>query len=118
MRALIVACFALLIAIPCFAQPSVTVEPSQGPPAAEIKIEGKGFKPGEEVNIVINLGEGEKVALGTVKEDVVKANKKGEFSVVSGIPFNAKPGVYKINVTGNKGSSTEVKIEVTPKEKK
>ncbi len=108
----------LLFAAPCFAQPTVTITPSKGAPTTPIKIEGKGFQPNEEIDIIITLDEGEKVGLGTEKVDIVVTNEKGEFSVNSGIPANAKPGSYKINIIGSKGSNAEAKIEVTPKEKK
>lgn len=110
----------LILAVPVivFAQPQVTITPSKGEPATVITIEGKGFKSEEEIDIVITLDEGEKVGLGTEKVDVVKADANGTFSVKSGIPINAKPGKYKIEIIGNKGSVLETTIEVTPKEKK
>ncbi|GAB6182536.1 hypothetical protein [Thermodesulfovibrio hydrogeniphilus] len=117
-RAFLIFIVLLLLAAPCFAQPTVTITPSTGAPTTPIKIEGKGFQPNEEIDIIITLDEGEKVGLGTEKVDVVVTNEKGEFSVNSGIPTNAKPGTYKIDIVGNKGSVTEAKIEVTPKEKK
>jgi len=109
----------LIIALPffVFAQPTVTITPSSGVPAAIITIEGKGFQPNEEIDIIITLDEGEKVGLGTEKTDVITADANGAFSVKSGIPINAKPGVHKIDVIGNKGSQIELKIEVKPKEK-
>lgn len=100
------------------AQPQVTVNPPKGEPATVITIEGKGFQPNEEIDILITLDEGEKVGLGTEKVDVIKADGQGNFSVKSGIPINAKVGKHKIEVIGNKGSQFEIFIEVTPKEKK
>lgn len=110
----------LIFAIPVlvYAQPKVTINPPKGEPAAVISIEGKGFQPEEEIDIVITLDEGEKVGLGTEKVDIIKTDANGVFSVKSGIPINAKPGKHKIEIVGNKGSQTEVEIEVTPKEKK
>lgn len=110
----------LIFAFPMivFAQPQVTITPSKGEPAAVITIEGKGFQPEEEIDIVITLDEGEKIGLGTEKVDVVKTDATGAFSVKSGIPINAKPGKHKIEIIGSKGSQLETTIEVTPKEKK
>ncbi|MDW7998437.1 MAG: hypothetical protein RMI30_03170 [Thermodesulfovibrio sp.] len=110
----------LVIVFPVFlfAQPQVTITPPKGEPAAVISIDGKGFKPDEEIDIIITLDEGEKVGLGTEKVDVIKADANGVFSVKSGIPINAKPGKHKIEIIGNKGSIIETFVEVTPKEKK
>lgn len=110
--------FALLLPLYVYAQPQVTITPPKGEPATIITIEGKGFKPDEEIDIIITLDEGEKVALGTEKVDVIKADANGSFSVKSGIPVNAKPGKHKISIKGNKGSSLELEVEVTQKEKK
>lgn len=120
MKAKFISIFIFVLAIPVlvFAQPQITINPSSGAPATVITIEGKGFQPDEEIDIVITLDEGEKVGLGTEKTDVIKADAQGAFSVKSGIPINAKPGKHKIDVIGNKGSQLEVFIEVTPKEKK
>lgn len=101
-----------------YAQSQVTITPSKGEPATVITIDGKGFKPDEEVDIIITLDEGEKIALGTEKVDMIKADSNGSFSVKSGIPVNAKPGKHKVTIIGNKGTNIEVEIEVTPKEKK
>lgn len=117
-KILFIAVFILSIPIIVFAQPQVSITPSTGTPATVIKIEGKGFQPDEEIDIVITLDEGEKVGLGTEKTDVIKADASGSFSVQSGIPVNAKPGKHKIDIIGSKGSQLEVFIEVTPKEKK
>ncbi|GLI53842.1 hypothetical protein [Thermodesulfovibrio yellowstonii] len=117
-KILFIALYILTLPMLVFAQPQVTINPSKGEPAAVIAIEGKGFQPAEEIDIVITLDEGEKVGLGTEKVDVIKADASGAFSVKSGIPINAKPGKHKIEIIGNKGSQTEAIIEVTPKEKK
>jgi len=117
-KLLYIAIFILTIPMVVFAQPQVIITPSKGEPTAVITIEGKGFHPDEEIDIVITLDEGEKVGLGTEKVDIIKANASGSFSVKSGIPINAKPGKHKVEIIGNKGSQLETLIEVTPKEKK
>ncbi len=117
-KIIFIAIFILAVPMIVFAQPQVTITPSKGEPAAVITIEGKGFHPEEEIDIVITLDEGEKVGLGTEKVDIIKTDANGLFSVKSGIPINAKPGKHKIEIIGNKGSQLETVIEVTPKEKK
>jgi hypothetical protein len=115
MQSLIVATVLYALPLIVFAQPQVIITPSSGAPATIIKIEGKGFQPNEEIDIIITLDEGEKVILGTEKIDVVKTDSGGSFSVQSGIPINAKQGKHKIEIFGNKGSKLEVFIEVTPR---
>ncbi len=117
-KILMVALFIIVIPLFAFAQPTVTITPAKGEPATEITIEGIGFQPKEDIDIVITLDEGEKVGLGTEKVDVITTDDKGMFSVKSGIPINAKPGKHKIEIIGNKGSEVEIFIEVLPKEKK
>lgn len=107
-----------LVPMLVYAQPQVTITPNKGEPAAVITIDGKGFQPDEEIDIIITIDEGEKVGLGTEKVDVIKADTNGTFSVKSGIPINAKPGKYNIDVIGSKGSQLKTELEVTPKEKK
>lgn len=98
------------------ASPVLEIVPPAGAPGDEIKINGKGFKPDEEIDVLFVL-EDMKIGLGTTKVDVIKADAKGEFSVASGIPMNAKPGSYNIEAIGSMGSNTSIKIEVTPKKK-
>lgn len=117
-RLLIMTIFILAVPMIVFAQPQVTITPQKGEPATIISIDGKGFKPDEEIDIIITLEEGEKVGLGTEKVDIIKADANGAFSVKSGIPINAKPGKHKIDIIGSKGSQLVTEIEVTPKEKK
>ncbi len=109
--------FVFITPILCFAQPTVTITPASGAPATVISIDGKGFQPQEEIEIIITLEEGEKVGLGTEKVDVIVTNNEGVFSVKSGIPVNAKPGMHKIEIRGSKGSLVETKVEVTPAKK-
>lgn len=90
---------------------SITVEPASGKAAAVIKIKGTKFKPGEEVHIVMQVGDVYH-GLGTEKADVIVADAKGEFDVSSGIPVRTPPGIYKIEATGNKGSEAAFNIEV------
>lgn len=98
------------------AQPSkasIAIDPPTGKKSTVITINGTGFQPQEEVDIVITLGPGQKVGLGTEKVEIIVADDKGEFSVPSAIPMNAKPGsTYPIDVEGSKGSLFSTTIAV------
>jgi len=94
---------------------TVTIEPSSGKPKAKIAITGSGFKPGEAVEITLDLGEGRLIGLGTTKVEVVVADKTGAFKVPSNIPAIAKPGKYTITIEGNKGSETTCILEALKK---
>lgn len=91
----------------------VVIDPPSGKKATVISITGTGFEPQEEVDVVITLGPGQKVGLGTAKVEVIVADDQGAFSVPSAIPMNAKPGTYPIDVEGNKGSEFRTSIAVT-----
>lgn len=116
-------CFSTSLLIICLFLPvlamsqgaSVELTPSSGLPETALKITGKGFQPEEEVDILFILEEGMKIGLGTEKVDVITADKAGTFTANSAIPRMAKPGQYKIEIIGNKGSQTTVSIEVTVK---
>jgi hypothetical protein len=92
---------------------AITMDPPTGKKSTAITINGSGFKPQEEVDIVITLGPGQKVGLGTTKVEVIVADEKGAFSVPSAIPMNAKPGTYPIEVEGNMGSMFNTTLVVT-----
>lgn len=95
--------------------PSVEITPASGVPETALKITGKGFQPQEEVDILFILEEGMKIGLGTEKVDIITADAEGAFAANSAIPRMAKPGQYKIEIIGNKGSQTAVILEVTTK---
>ncbi len=92
---------------------AITIDPPSGKKSTPITIAGTGFQPQEEVDIVIILGPGQRVGLGTTELEVVVADENGAFSVPSAIPMNAKPGAYEIEVEGNQGSVFNTSIEVT-----
>lgn len=94
---------------------SVEITPASGLPETGLKITGKGFQPGEEVDILFILEEGMKIGLGTEKVEVITADAEGSFTANSAIPRMAKPGQYKIEIIGNKGSQTTLSIEVIVK---
>lgn len=94
---------------------SVEIVPSSGAPETLLKIGGKGFAAGEEIEILFILEEDVKIGLGTEKVDVVVADASGVFIANSAVPRMATPGQYKIEVIGNKGNETVITFEVTPK---
>ena len=89
----------------------VTVEPSSGKAKAKIAIIGSGFKSGEEVEIILDLGKGQLLGLGTTKVEVVVADGTGAFKAMSNVPKMAKPGKYTITVWGNEGSEATCILE-------
>jgi len=101
---------------PVMEKSALTLTPDKGKAAAALKIEGKGFKPGEEVDVIIILGEGLRVGLGTAKVDVIVADQSGAFEAQSAVPMNAKPGEYRIDAIGSKGSEAAAVLQVLPKE--
>jgi hypothetical protein len=94
---------------------TVTITPARGSLKAPITISGSGFRSGEEIEIVLNLGEGQLIGLGTRKSDVILTDSNGAFSVKSHIPKMAKPGDYDIEVEGNKGSYGRTTLKVVKK---
>lgn len=92
----------------------ISITPPSGKERTAITIEGAGFKPGEAVDVTIDLGGGQLVGLGTEKVEEIVADSAGKFKVPSGIPFKAKPGTYKVTAEGNKGSMAKFDLIVTP----
>ena len=92
--------------------PVVTVTPDTGKVKANIVIAGSGFQPGEEIDIVMVLGQGMKIGLGTQKVEIIKADAKGAFSAKSKIYRAAKPGTYPIEVSGSMGSEASASLTV------
>lgn len=90
---------------------SLKIEPASAKAAAALKLKGNGFKPGEEVDIIMQVAEIYH-GLGTEKTDVVVADGKGSFDVTSGVPVRTPPGKYKIEATGSKGSMATFDLEV------
>lgn len=91
---------------------TVTVTPASGAKGSVISIAGAGFKAGEEIDIVLIMGPGQRVGLGTVKVDAIVADKNGAFAAESNIPSWATPGIYDIEVEGSSGSEAKTKVEV------
>lgn len=94
------------------AKPTLVITPPSGKARSAITIEGSGFQPQEEVDIVFIAGH-LRHSLGTRKVDVVKANDAGAFKVKSGIPIRTPPGTYAVEAVGNRGSMVTFQLQVT-----
>lgn len=121
-----IACFLLLIGPlacaelqerrgkPGSATASLVITPISGQPASVITIRGSGFIPGEKIEIIMVI-DGIPVDLG--QEPMIKeANEGGAFRAKSGIPLNAKPGIYSVKAIGDKGTAAVAPLEVEKKE--
>jgi hypothetical protein len=91
---------------------TVTVTPESGAKGSDILITGAGFQTGEEIDIILIMGPGQRVGLGTVKVDAIVADQNGAFTAESNIPSWATPGIYDIEVEGSSGSEAKTKVEV------
>jgi len=115
----VLACF-LVGCLACAAmQPkgkaAVVIDPPVGIAGTKISITGSGFKAGEEIDIMLLLGPGQLVGLGTQKVEVITADSKGVFTAASAIPKMAKPGKYDVEVEGSEGSFAKAQLEVVKK---
>ncbi len=94
---------------------NLVITPISALPKSVITIRGSGFIPKEKIELIIVV-DGVPVELGA--EPMIKeANDLGAFKVKSGIPFNAKPGMYTIKAVGDKGSVAVAPLEVEEKKK-
>jgi len=94
---------------------SLVITPISGLAASVITIRGSGFIPGEKIEVIMVV-EGIPVELG--EEPIVKeANELGAFKAKSGIPLNAKPGIYSVKALGDKGTMAVAPLEVEEKKK-
>jgi hypothetical protein len=92
----------------------IALTPPAGKKGAAIAINGTGFKPGEVIDITLDLADGRLVGLGTTKVEEIKADAAGLFKADSGIPTVAKPGTYKVTAEGDKGSVAKAELVVQP----
>ncbi|MBM4330745.1 MAG: hypothetical protein FJ117_05870 [Deltaproteobacteria bacterium] len=94
---------------------SLVITPISGLAASIITIRGSGFIPGEKIE-VLTVVDGIPVELG--EEPMIKeANEAGAFKAKSGIPMNAKPGIYSVKAIGDKGTVAVAPLEVEEKKK-
>ena len=95
---------------------SLVIMPISGQAASVITIRGSGFIPGEKIEVIMVV-DGVPTELG--EEPMIKeANELGAFKAKSGIPFNAKPGIYTVKATGDKGTMAVAPLEVEAKPEK
>jgi len=113
--ALIIGCAAGTTATKSDDVPKILLSPSSGKASAAITVYGTGFQPGEEIDIVMVVGAGEKVGLGTAKVEAIQANEHGAFTAKTAIYVRAKPGSYVVEASGSKGSEASGKLTVLPK---
>jgi hypothetical protein len=94
---------------------NLVITPISALPKSVITIRGSGFVPKEKVEIIM-IVDGIPVELG--EEPMIKeANEMGAFKAKSGIPFNAKPGIYTVKAIGDKGTVAVAPLEVEEKKK-
>ena len=92
---------------------SLVITPISGQAASVITIRGSGFIPGEKIEVIMVI-DGIPIELG--EEPMIKeANEAGAFKAKSGIPMDAKPGVYSVKATGDKGTVAVAPLEVEEK---
>ena len=120
LAASVVVAFFVAMSISCaMVQPkstaTVSINPSKGTPGTNVVIRGAGFKAGEEIDIVMILGDGMLIGMGTQKVEAIVADSHGNFEAKSAIPKMAKPGTYVVESEGNKGSMTSASVEVVRK---
>jgi len=90
---------------------SLVITPMSGPPKTFITIYGAGFVPGEKIEVIVVM-DGVPFDLGR-KPMVKEANEVGAFvSTGSGIPLEAKPGMYTVTAKGDKGSVAVFPLQV------
>jgi len=95
---------------------SLVITPISGQAASVITIRGSGFIPGEKIEVIMVV-DGIPVELG--EEPMIKeANEVGAFKAKSGIPLDAKPGVYSVKATGDKRTVAVAPLEVEAKVEK
>jgi hypothetical protein len=95
---------------------NLVITPNSGPPKSIFQILGSGFTPGEKIEIIMVV-DGIPTELG--EEPMIKeANEMGAFKAKSGIPGMAKPGVYTVKATGDKGTVAVAPLNVEEKPKK
>jgi hypothetical protein len=94
----------------------LVISPISGLPATAITIRGSGFVPGEKIEVIMVV-DGVPTDLGE-KPMIKEANELGGFKTTSAIPPQAKPGVYTVKATGDKGTMAVAPLEVEEKPEK
>lgn len=89
---------------------SLVITPISGKPRSKVTIRGSGFVPGEKIEIIVVV-DGVPTELGR-KPMIKEANELGAFKTDSGIPRVAKPGMYTVKATGDKGTVAVAPLDV------
>ena len=90
--------------------PVLQITPTSGKAGTAIAIYGAGFVPQENIRVEVVM-DGISIGLGG---ENLSANESGAFSRKSNIPIApvAKPGLYGVKATGDKGSLAVYPLEV------
>jgi hypothetical protein len=82
-----------------------------GLPKADMLITGAGFKPGEAVELELDLN-GLPILLGEQENKPVVASEKGTLQIKTSYPDKTilVPGTWDLYATGNKGSKARCKV--------
>lgn len=76
-----------------------------------MKIEGSSFRPGEVVELELNM-DGLVMQIGNASGNPILASEKGTFKIESGYPTKQilVPGTWDLQATGDKGSTVQSKV--------
>ncbi len=91
-------------------EPTISVT-GTGLPKSGMVIKGSGFKPGEEIELELDMAD-LPIIFGRVKGKPVTASDSGTFESKSSLPAKKimVPGTWVLRATGNKGSTAECKV--------
>ena len=99
----------------------ISVTPNRGVPGTKLLITGTGFIPKEKVKVILHV-QNVQLQFGTSGSGgVCVVNQDGTFKLepIGGVPIAAsivKPGSYKVDAIGEKGSFASSQLEVLKKE--
>jgi hypothetical protein len=107
---LIFACAAMPAAVSAESAAQISAA-GTGLPKADMVITGSGFKPGEIVELELDLN-GLPILLGEKEDKPVAASDKGTFEIKTGNPDKSilVPGEWDLFATGDKGSKAQCKV--------
>ncbi|HUO15849.1 MAG TPA: PQQ-binding-like beta-propeller repeat protein [Verrucomicrobiae bacterium] len=81
----------------CFAQPSVTTGPHQGPPTSNVSVVGSGFPAYTVVDIYFD----------TTDEALATTSNAGAFTFEIGVPASALPGIHYVTAVSFTGEAAQ-----------
>ena len=102
------------------ADPAITITPDKGPPGTKLSIVGTGFIPEENVKLIFHAGILQLQLAAADTGGINKVGSDGTFKLQppGGIPVAKtfiKPGIYKVEAIGDKGSIASTTLEVKAK---